>query len=691
MSLRQLSIRHRIALPMLGIITVGLLGVIGYASSVQYGAAQQAALALLQNSADAAAGPVREFVNEAGRTAQADADWAASLTRQKALNRESFAQAMLDGIKAHPGFTGLYIGMEPNFDGRDQDYVGTPMGDDKGRYLMYASRDPGGKLTLDIAPLTGDPAEQNWYYKPMREKRDSITPPYPYEINKQTVLMTTVVSPILVDGKPMGVSTIDLALATVQTEVAKVKPFGVGYGALLSADGQWVAGPDAALLGKKVEAATFKTALSSVQNGQRAELEFTDAKGLDQVLVMVPVKFGRAQEVWGFAVVAPKAAILADAVSTRNQLIIVGLILLAAAGALAVVIGNGIAKPIQSMTNAMTRIANGDLSAPIQGGERGDEIGAMARAVEVFKQNAQQVEALNSRNTQQEQQAAEERRRLLLEMAETFRRDVGVLVNSVQQSAQAMQGEASAMLGVSTNVSEQSVSASSAAEEASTNVHTVAVASEELSASIREISQQVSKSAQIASDAVRQVDQNRATMEHLTESAAKIGDVVNLINDIASQTNLLALNATIEAARAGDAGKGFAVVAGEVKNLANQTARATEEITSQIAAVQTSTRDAVDAIKAIGLTIQEISEICAHIAGAVEQQGAATQEISRNVQQASDGTQLVSSAIAGVSEGATRSYRGAGAVQDAAGRLTGDAQSLSVKVEQFLNTLTSQK
>jgi methyl-accepting chemotaxis protein len=225
-----------------------------------------------------------------------------------------------------------------------------------------------------------------------------------------------------------------------------------------------------------------------------------------------------------------------------------------------------------------------------------------------------------------------------------------------------------------------------ASEQAATNVQTVASAAEELSASIREIQQQMATSARIAQQAVEQVDRTDTTVTGLVQAADKIGEVVNLISDIASQTNLLALNATIEAARAGEAGKGFAVVASEVKNLANQTAKATEEIGQQIAAMQTATGDSVQAIRGIGATIKQISEVTTTVASAVEEQGAATQEISRNVQQASAGTQEVSSNITGVSQAATQTGTAAGQVLSAARELAQQGQKLNTEIEAFLRS-----
>ena len=260
------------------------------------------------------------------------------------------------------------------------------------------------------------------------------------------------------------------------------------------------------------------------------------------------------------------------------------------------------------------------------------------------------------------------------------------VVGIVASAASEMEASAQSMSATAEETNRQSTAVAAASEQAATNVQTVASAAEELSASIREIQQQMTNSARIAQQAVEQVDRTDTTVTGLVQAADKIGEVVNLISDIASQTNLLALNATIEAARAGEAGKGFAVVASEVKNLANQTAKATEEIGQQIAAMQTATGDSVQAIRGIGETIKQISEVTTVVASAVEEQGAATQEISRNVQQASAGTQEVSSNITGVSQAATQTGTAAGQVLNAARELAQQGQQLNTEIEAFLRS-----
>ena len=345
-----------------------------------------------------------------------------------------------------------------------------------------------------------------------------------------------------------------------------------------------------------------------------------------------------------------------------------------------------IRRPIAALTGVMTTLAGGDSSVAVPGTTRGDELGDMSRAVEVFKDNLIKAAEL-SRAQRAEEEARLARSSALTALTDEFGRDIDEVVHHLADSATQMQSDARAMSTTAEETNRQASAVASASEEASTNVQTVASAAEELAASIAEISRQVAKSNEVARKAVTDAAHTNASVEGLATAAQKIGDVVKMINDIAGQTNLLALNATIEAARAGEAGKGFAVVASEVKSLATQTAKATEDITAQIASIQSATGGAVQAIKQISSTIGQISEISTSIASAVEEQGAATKEIARNVQQASVGTNEVSSNIVGVSQSAGETGQVANHVLAAAQSLSERADKLNSRVETFLTKI----
>ena len=403
----------------------------------------------------------------------------------------------------------------------------------------------------------------------------------------------------------------------------------------------------------------------------------------------------------------------------------------------------GISRPLARLNQAVQRLAQSDFTVAVPATQRGDEIGLLARAVEVFKQSGierealereaeaarQREEELRLEREQQERRAVAEREQLMenarldserrvreaeaalrnaeaarraeeekhraaaeaarkAEMnrvAEEFERAVGGVVLAVAGAAGEMRGLAEEMVTVAELTSKRSAAVAAASEEASTNVQVVASAAEELSASVREISERVQSSSRVAADAVGQARTGDDEMQHLHDAAERIGEVAGMIQAIAAQTNLLALNATIEAARAGEAGKGFAVVASEVKGLAGQTAKATDQVSAQIAGIQASVTRAVGAIRGIGRTIGSIDEIASAIAAAVEQQGAATHEIARNVQQASEGTTQVSQTIHEVSENAARTGKAADRVREQAGALAGQSDVLKLEVDRFLD------
>ncbi|WP_448042286.1 methyl-accepting chemotaxis protein [Bradyrhizobium liaoningense] len=382
-------------------------------------------------------------------------------------------------------------------------------------------------------------------------------------------------------------------------------------------------------------------------------------------------------------------AAAADAASGNATLsmLIGGLVtlLLSLVGAFGVAFA--VTRPIQRITTEMGILAKGDTSVVVSGTERKDEIGAMAQAVQVFKTNAIEVERLKAEQIEAERRNAEQRKQDMIRLADDFEGAVGQIIGTVSSASTQLEASATSLTGTAERSQQLATTVAGASEEASTNVQSVASATEEMASSVGEISRQVQESARMAGDAVGQARATTERVSELSKAAARIGDVVELINTIAGQTNLLALNATIEAARAGEAGRGFAVVASEVKALAEQTAKATGEIGQQISGIQAATNDSVGAIKEISSTIERLSEISSAIAAAVEEQGAATQEIARNVQQAAQGTQQVSSNITDVQRGATETGTASSQVLSAAQMLSNDSNRLKTEVSKFLTNV----
>ncbi|HVV41999.1 MAG TPA: methyl-accepting chemotaxis protein [Nitrobacter sp.] len=354
------------------------------------------------------------------------------------------------------------------------------------------------------------------------------------------------------------------------------------------------------------------------------------------------------------------------------------------AALIAIWLGRGMAKPILALEGAMRQMTTGQHNIDVPGAGRGDEIGSMARAVDVFKDSLVETDRLRAAQEQQRATAESERRATLHALASSFENGVGTIVDAVGHAAGGLRTTAETMAATAEEAIRQTTTVAAASEEASQNAEAVAAAVEELNASINEIAQQVNESARVAGTAASQANDTNVQVQGLASAAQRIGDVVKLISEIAEQTNLLALNATIEAARAGEAGRGFAVVASEVKALASQTSKATEEISAQVGAIQTATQASVTAIQGINETIGRVNEIASAIASAVEEQGAATREIAHNVAESARGSGQVSQHIAGVNEAAHQTGTAASLVVESAAELSRNGETLRAQVDAFL-------
>ncbi|GGF69687.1 methyl-accepting chemotaxis protein [Azorhizobium oxalatiphilum] len=524
-----------------------------------------------------------------------------------------------------------------------------------------------------------DPRKRPWYQAAQAARGPIMTAPYVDASTKQLVITAAV--PVYVNDKLAGVTGADFFITALQKRLASIDFGGMGFAFLVSDDGTVLVHPDMALVGKKMSDLFTGPVPSIAPRIETAKIGKDDA-----IVTFFPLN-GLEGAKWhvGLAINPSLAyAPLAEfRITAAVATLVIAILMIVLLGQL---LHRAVSRPLARMTQAMNALASGDLASEVPDLHRRDEIGAMAEAMQVFKQHA-----IERASMQEKEHAAAEVQRRRGETVDSliaaFNRDISGVLDLVSTSSTTLEATARSLTHRADASARNAQGAAAAAEQASANVRSVAAASEELAASINEISQRANSSREVAARAQVSARETDETVQSLVAVSTRISEIVNLINAIADQTNLLALNATIEAARAGDAGKGFAVVAQEVKSLAGQTARATEDIAAQISAIQGASKAAVSAIHDIGEVIEEMNTISSDISNAMEQQGAATHEIASSVQQAAAGTSEVSSNVMDVRVGAAATGEDAGNVREAAGKLSSEATELRRKVEQFLGAI----
>ena len=487
-------------------------------------------------------------------------------------------------------------------------------------------------------------------------------------------------------GRLLGVLAVQMPIARINEIMQRRTGMGetgesylVGPDNLMRSDSRFSS--DSVILEQRVDTEPVRLAL----RGERGVMVTTDYRDVEVLSAYEPFDF--MGTTWAVLAEIDMAEVEAPAVHIRNLMLIATAVVMAVIAGIGLALARSISAPITRMTKAMAQLSRDDLEVEVPARDRHDEIGAMATAVQVFKDNALEMKRLQAERREEELRVEAEKQAAMRRMADDFETGVSHIVEGVSSAATEMQSTAGSMSAIAEETSSQARTVASAAEQASANVQTVAAATEELGSSIAEIARQVQSQTEMATDAADAAKTSDRQVKSLAEQAQAIGEVVDLITAIAEQTNMLALNATIEAARAGDAGKGFSVVASEVKNLANQTAKATEKIAGQIKAIQDQTDSTVQAIDLINEKILAMTEVSTAVASGVEEQNAATGEIGRNVQQAATGTQQVSGAIVGVNQAAQEAGSSANQVLSAASQLSEQAAQLSAQVKRFIEQI----
>jgi methyl-accepting chemotaxis protein len=645
--------------------------------------------ALQADVAEKEANVVRTRLDQAATIAD-DIAAAAVAMKQSGVTDRGAQDALLKAIlEKHPDILGTYTGWEPNaLDGQDAKFAGQPGYDATGRYVPYWNRGSGSIIREALVDYA-TPGAGDYYQLPKTEGRAVALEPFVYPVAGKDVLMTSFTRPMTIDGAFAGIAGVDVDLGSLNAQLGAIKPFDTGLVALISKTGLAVSYPNAKAQGKPVkgfDAGTAEAAAKAIASNKTIQINAKGPDGKAWRYIASPIAAAGTADTWAVVVQVPVATLNAQVDhNNRFMLAISVLCILVSAALIFFVLYSLVGKPLNSLKGSFDKMAGGDHNADVPEAKRIDEIGLIGKAVMAFREGLRtKANAESEAEIARQSQSERERRQVMSDLAADFERSVGSIVNAVGEASGEMKASAEALNAIASRTSGQTTSIASATEQAATNVRTVAAASEELSSSIHEITSKAQMSSTIALQAVEQANLSDARIRDLEAAAGKVGEVVNLIQAIAQQTNLLALNATIEAARAGDAGKGFAVVATEVKTLASQTAKATEDISAHINVIQSATSGTVEAIQSIRATIDEMNQIAQAITDNMEQQGAATADIARNVHEAAQGTDEVASHVHAMAEATQETGHASNLALDTASRLVEQSAEMREQIRQFV-------
>ncbi len=648
----RFTIKARIVAAMVLMLVVSMVGVVSYITGRSADEARRAGFAYADEVAQRNAAAAQRVMQGALDTAE---NLAPMLLANSATGRDRrVVNAELRSVlSTHPEYLGTWTCWEPNaFDGRDASFRNAGAGDDAtGRLIPYWVRDAGAISQTPLVDYTKAGAN-DWYAIAAASRREKVLEPYVYQIGGKDVLMTSVAVPMIRGGKVVGVSGVDLTLASLQAVISGIRPLGTGSATLLSTSGNVVGGGSSQDVGKPADEGLRALAASSVKTGKSAERTL-DVSGAETLQVAVPVRLG-AGDTWSLVVSVPTATIVAAANSTRTTGILIALAAVLIAALVAYFLARTIVRPIVRLRDRMAEIADGEGDLTQRAVVSDDEAGDLADAFNRF-----------------------------IEKVATTIRGIAESTAQLTSAAQQLDTVSAQLQSGAADASHQVGTASSASEQVSAGVQSIAAGADQMGASITEIASNATQAAQVASEAMAVAQRTNEQVGALGVASAEIGDVVKLISTIAEQTNLLALNATIEAARAGEFGKGFAVVASEVKELAHQTAQATQMISDRIGAIQLSSVSAATAITEIAEVITRISDFTMTIASAVEEQTATTSEMSRTVAEVAASSAGVADTINGVADVAASTAGSATTTQHAAANLSGLAADLTQLVGTF--------